>query len=396
MQINTSDGAGYVHGTQSGQLADMAAEYAKRTGCTPVFLISQEVVQDPQAELKTLGSHLYSKGITRDNCIHTFSLLVLLSSGQPPQEMLQRILLEAKENDGIVFVEDTYRFHFNRRRASELLDSLVQIYRTPGARCPLVLKAPPYSDRQLFSVVDSLRNHCFHLGPEPMIREDCRNYRPAGALYRPQSERDINYFDRASQTVQDIEDNLRNAANKLRDRGPLPVFRNRKASVPPDRNSQVPPAVPRNDPEPGQTQMNPTRSAQPQENVSPQDRVVAEYRGLQQYLNSRNFRYELSKPGIMAQTRRSCIQLRLPFQELGMCVLSIVYDYGFPQREQTRAAVAISGAKPEQMRKRLYGVKAVFDREIGGWLFSPPANSQILQDFGTAAAVVEGLIRAMI
>ena len=357
MHLESSGGAGYVYSADTMELVEMAAESTRRTGCAPLFLLSHAVTHDSLSDVKALALHLYNKGITDGNNVYTISLLNLLSSGKSVKDMFRQIQQEVKHIDGVVYLDDVYRFFYDKRNAIELLDAVIQLYQIPKLRSPLVLKAPPPSDSQLFATLGRLRQHCFHLGPVRMNDTDIRQTAAAGAPHSPPRPQQDSIPPKQMPPRQ-------NADPSVYQREPTPVYQQSPAAHQPEVST-------------------------------PQQRMDKEFHGLRKFLMSRNFQFELSKPVTMTYTRRFQIQLQLQFRELGRCTLVIVYDYGFPTKEQYSAAVAIKGYDLQQMQRRLYGVNAVFDKELGGHLFTPHTNPRIAQEFGEAAALVEGMIRAM-
>lgn len=343
---------GYVQDPRPSALVDQAAQYAQGTGHTPVFVFSQEVTADPMPVLKEMALRLFNKGLTEGTAIHSFSLLELLSSGKSHKEMLTRVLIASKKNDGIVFIGDAYRYEYAPNAAFALLDTLARIYQNQGGIGPLIMKAPPPSDHRLFKSCPSLSSGCFHLSAKP--------YTPKG-------------FD----------------AQRQRPAPPPPFQQDsqpRRQEGAPEASFDIPPVGARN--RPSDTEDFWYRSDP--------HLLQREYEGLQRYLLNKRLSFSIMQPEILISSARLCQGVYLEFHGFGSCQLKVIYENRFRQDDPSGVSIAIISTRAKQIRKRLSKVPQRFDFEIRGHLFKPNYNPNVLSSYGAGAAFVDAVIRAMI
>ena len=355
--------SGYVFDSKPAPLAERAAAYALESGATPVFAISQDVTMDSDAFLNTIALHLYNRGITSGTKIRTLSLLVLLSSSDSLQDMVNKVLNTAAANDGLVFIEDTYRFGYDPRRSAALLDTLVTVYGQQQRRSPLVLKMPPPSDRKLLQISDALQGHCFHLGRGPLMSTR------AAAPQNPQTAAPQNPQPAPPQDPQPAPS--RPSAAQPEE----PVERPQPAAVEPDPRERIPgnfwyleyPAL-----------------------------LPSEYDGLMHYMNNRGIRGKVYRPNRFKRTGRAFIEVQITLPRVGNCTFTIVYDNDFCKGDLESVSVGIRTYRTVRVRGLLNGINCVYDDELGGRLFSPRRDPMVLTGYGAAAATLDGIVRCML
>lgn len=342
--------SGYIHNTDPAALVPAAVNYCLGSGCAPVFVLSRSMTHDPTGELTAIARQLCSHGIITDTKIHSMSLLVLLSSGKNQQQILSDIFQTALSGDGLIYLEDAYRYIYAPARAFSLIEKLVQVYQYPHSRSPLVLRIPSSHVRDLFAGCPSLSGNCFHLAPEPVAFRTAPRQQTQP---RAESEASSPQYSRSQQTAP----------------SPQPS-QNSQASVSP------PPGVPWYQ-----------YDAQ---------LLKAEWNGLIRYLGSKGLSYRLEDPQPMSRSKRLTMNVRLSIQELGRCRIVIVYDAGFSRDNPGAVRVAMASGDKKQAMARLSLVNHIFDNELGGHLFQPQYSANIQSIFGAGAAALDAIIRAMI
>ena len=361
--------SGYFHNTSVASLAQESVAHYLRTGCAPVIVLSQAMTRDPKSALNTVALHLFNRGLIGGVQIHTFSLLVLLSSGKTREEILTEIFRRASGNDGLIFLEDAYRYSYDRGRAVELLDRLALMYQYRDIRCPLVLKAPEPFDRNLLQSCPNLYANCLHLAAEPVTIAS------AQPQYSPKQHG-------KAQTTP-----LREVREEpLRQAGGSQV------------NTHT---APRTEP---RTSAGNQKS--PQKNFCTQRKrnvfwykedpklYEQELHGLDNYCSSRRLACTI-KPTIL-HSGRLAVDVHLNIRELGNSKILIVYDHSFSREDRNAVRVAMSSGDNAQLRARLSLVEHGFDQELNGHLFNPHRSSdkQIFNSAGATA--MDAIIRALI
>ena len=359
--------SGYVHNQHPDVLADLAASHTHRTGCPPLFLISQEVTQDPQPVLNTIGMQLFHKGLTTGTKIHTVSLLILLSSGMKTEDMARIVLYEAEKNDGIVFLEDAYRYDYSAKKSMMLLELLARAYQNPVSRCPLVLKAPEPSDRQIFMGCPTLHKNCFHLSAEPF-----RN----GNFHAAQSQPP------RREPAPEVRQNVRQVP--LQESAPEVPHHNRQVQAEPAMGDYV---------------------FMPKKTVKKtgiwykdnKELLTKEYEGLLKFLHKKNMNFHMKEgPWYTPYSKRLCLTVQLSFMDVGRYELTIVYDNNYHPENLSLVSVAVGGYDRERLLMLLHSVPNKKDRELGYRRYYPALKEQVAVEYGTAAAIVDGFIRAVI
>jgi hypothetical protein len=355
--------SGYVHNQHPDVLADLAASHTHRTGCPPLFLISQEVTMDPQPFLNTISMQLFHKGLTTGTKIHTISLLILLSSGMTTEDMARIVLYEAERNDGIVFLEDTYRYDYSAKKAMMLLELLARAYQNPVSRCPLVMKAPAPSDRQIFMGCPSLQKNCFHLSAEPFRNENFRAAQPQPPRREPAPE------------VRQVPP---------RESAPEALYHNRQVQPEPVMGDPV---------------------FMPKKTVKKtgiwykdnKELLTKEYEGLLKFLHKKNMNFHMKEaPWYTPYSKRLCLTVQLSFMDVGRYELTIVYENNYHQGNLSLVSVAVGGYDRERLIMLLRSIPGKKDRELGFHRYYPALKEQVAAEYGAAAAIVDGFIRSVI